>query len=71
MVLTDGAGVVMVTVMAILCFFGRHKPSVNSISRGKRGGYAALCESCGCPLEQHDKGPWRASVPLADRQGAT
>lgn len=53
--------------MAIYCLLGRHKPSMTSISRGRHGGHAALCEACGCPLESHDKGPWRARKPLYAR----
>jgi hypothetical protein len=53
--------------MSLLCFLGRHRPSITSIGRGKHGGYSALCESCGCPIEQHEKGPWRASGPLYER----
>ncbi|TYC83762.1 hypothetical protein FMM79_18975 [Novosphingobium sp. BW1] len=49
--------------MSLLCYFGRHKPSVHSISRGKQGGYGALCDSCGVPLERNDAGAWRVAAP--------
>lgn len=49
--------------MSLLCYLGRHTPSVHSISRGKHGGHAALCEACAVPLERVDKGPWRAAIP--------
>jgi hypothetical protein len=51
--------------MSLLCYFGRHKPSVQSVARGKHGGYAALCEACGVPVERGDRGPWRAADPIS------
>lgn len=55
--------------MPLLCFIGRHKPGVSSIARGKGGGYQALCDSCGMPLEQNGKSRWKVIAPLvmADR----
>ena len=53
--------------MPLFCYFGRHKPSLASTARGKRGGYVALCEACGCPLERQDNGKWHAAEPLAGR----
>jgi hypothetical protein len=50
--------------MSLLCLFGRHKPSPPSVSRGKHGGYTALCDACGVPLERGDKGRWGAADPL-------
>ncbi|EHJ58069.1 hypothetical protein NSU_pLA1175 (plasmid) [Novosphingobium pentaromativorans US6-1] len=41
---------------------------MSSITRGKNGGYAGLCDGCGLPLERAEKGPWRASEPLTSRQ---
>lgn len=49
--------------MSLLCYFGRHTPSMQSISHGKHGGYAALCEACAVPLERADNRPWRAADP--------
>ena len=49
--------------MSVFCYVGRHKPSIHSVSRGKHGGYAALCASCGVPLEQIDNRTWRAAEP--------
>jgi hypothetical protein len=49
--------------MSVLCYVGRHKPSIHSVSRGKHGGYAALCAACGVPLEQIDSRGWRAMQP--------
>jgi hypothetical protein len=53
--------------MQLLCVLGRHKPSMQSLSRGKHGGYAALCDACGVPLERADKGSWRAADPTYAR----
>ncbi|WP_168176457.1 hypothetical protein [Novosphingobium sp. PC22D] len=52
--------------MSLFCFLGRHKPSVSSMARSKKGGHAALCDNCGVPLEKIDNGPWRpAQAPAA------
>ncbi len=53
----------MLIRMSVLCYVGRHKPSIHSVSRGKHGGYVALCDSCGVPLERIDNRPWRAAEP--------
>ncbi len=50
--------------MSLLCYVGRHTPSLASIARGKRGGYAALCQSCGVPLERDDGASWHAAAPM-------
>lgn len=53
--------------MRFLCLLGRHKPSVISIGRGKRGGdYSAFCEHCGLPIERSNSGVWRALGPVYD-----
>jgi len=49
--------------MSLLCYIGRHKPSIHSISRAEHGGHAALCEDCAVPLKRHDGGSWRAADP--------
>jgi hypothetical protein len=53
--------------MSLLCYLGRHKPSTHSIARGKHGGYQALCDCCGVPVERHDKGLWKAAGLLSAR----
>lgn len=55
--------------MSLLCYFGRHKPSIHSLTHGKDGGYVALCEACGVPMERAENGPWRAAEALYDRVG--
>jgi len=53
--------------MSLLCYPGRHKPSMHSLSHGKHGGYVALCEGCGVPMERAHKGPWRAAAAVYNR----
>lgn len=48
--------------MALLCNFGLHKPSVQSLRHHKDGGHAGLCQSCGVPLYRSDKGSWRTAT---------
>jgi hypothetical protein len=54
-------------LISLLCFVGRHRPSSASFDRRAGGGYRALCEYCGCPLEREDKGRWHASEPTPRR----
>jgi hypothetical protein len=60
----------MLAAMSILCLFGRHVPSAASITHAKRGGYRALCDGCGLPIERQDRGSWRPVEPLAKKVGA-
>lgn len=55
--------------MGFLCFLGRHKPSVSSLSRGKHGGYEALCDRCGSLIQRRERGRWRLRDPLYLRAG--
>lgn len=48
--------------MSLRCYMGRHTPSIQSVGRGKHGGYTALCESCSVPLERGSNSSWRAST---------
>jgi hypothetical protein len=49
--------------MMIACLFGRHSPSLQSISR-RRSGFAALCEGCARPLEKQAGGRWSAAEAM-------
>lgn len=49
--------------MSLLCLFGRHKPSLHSVTKAHRG-YRALCDHCARPLERELEGQWQASEPL-------
>jgi hypothetical protein len=50
--------------MSLLCVFGRHRRSLNSIvARGDR--CTSLCENCGLPLVRDGQGKWKAAEPLA------
>src|SRR5688572_28414908 len=59
--LTNTRQASIATPMSLLCYIGRHRPSVQSLSRGKHGGYVGLCDACGVPMERADKGGWRAA----------
>lgn len=53
--------------MSFKCLFNVHRPMLTSIVE-REAGYAALCDSCGRPLERSKEGRWTPSQPLATRQ---
>lgn len=54
----------------LFCLLGRHRPSITSIGRGKRGGdLSALCDRCGTPIERARSGHWRALGPIYEEGG--
>jgi|GraSoiStandDraft_46_1057282.scaffolds.fasta_scaffold102950_2 hypothetical protein len=50
--------------MSLGCVFGRHRPSLVSITR-RRARLDALCDSCGLPLCKDERGRWVPAPPLA------
>jgi len=51
----------MIDARLLFCLIGRHRPSIISISRGKRGGdLSALCDRCGTPIERSARSTKRA-----------
>jgi hypothetical protein len=56
------------TMMSLLCLFGRHVPSAVSLARRRDGAIRAHCDHCAVPLEQHNKGAWKVAAPLAERR---
>jgi hypothetical protein len=46
----------------LACLVGRHRPSLQSITR-RQGGLTALCENCARPLQKESGGRW--TVPAA------
>ena len=44
-------------LMSLLCLLGRHRPMLTSIIQREHG-FAALCDSCGAPIEREEGGRW-------------
>jgi hypothetical protein len=53
--------------MSIRCLVRLHRPMLNSIVR-REDRYAALCDSCGLPIERFEEGRWTVAEPLLSRR---
>ena len=53
--------------MSLRCLFRRHRPMLTSIMK-REGGYSALCNECGLPIERGEEGRWVVAEPLLARR---
>jgi hypothetical protein len=53
--------------VSLKCLFGRHRPMLTSIL-SRDGGFTALCDDCGAPIERVDGGRWTQSQPLISKR---
>ena len=49
--------------MSLACLFRLHRPMLTSIVK-REGGYKALCDHCGMPIERPEVGRWAIVEPM-------
>jgi hypothetical protein len=62
-----GSQMIYLGGMRLRCLFLRHRPMLTSIVE-REGGFAALCDDCGAPIERRADGPWTRAQGLLSRR---